>query len=144
MLAESLAAVAAAGSTALVGAMATDAWQVTREGAARLFRREAGRAEPRPGLVVQLDADAALVARAEDAEPARQSLVPGWRLRLEEFLRADPEAADGLRELTERTLAALPRTEQHWVQHVNAHDRSQVFAAQGGNVIVHREAGDPE
>lgn len=120
MLAESLVALATAGSTALVGAMATDAWQATRSGLLRLFGRGTPCAQDDPPpLAAQLDGDAALVAGVEDAELARQNLLPSWRLRLEEFLRARaPEAAEELRELTERTTAALPRAEQHWVQHI--------------------------
>ncbi|MFB7618020.1 hypothetical protein [Kitasatospora sp. NPDC056181] len=157
MLAESLVAVATAGSTALVGAMATDAWQTTRTGVLRLFGRGTPAADaesgqetpPGPGshialVAAQLDGDAALVARAEDTELARRSLLPGWQLRLQELLREHPELAGELGDLTERMRRSLPESEQRWVQHVVAHDHSQVFAAQGGNVIVHREPGGTE
>ncbi|GAA1597400.1 hypothetical protein GCM10009678_93950 [Actinomadura kijaniata] len=144
MLTESLVALAAAGSTALVGAMATDAWHVARSGVLRLFGTGTSKApEEQPGLVARLDADAALVAGAQDAESARQSLLPAWRLRLEEFLREHPEAAEDVRAFTERTIAVLPRPEQHRVQHVVASDHARVFAAQFGNVIIHRESDEP-
>ncbi|MGW4895903.1 hypothetical protein ACWEQL_27155 [Kitasatospora sp. NPDC004240] len=163
MLAESLVALATAGSTALVGAMATDAWQATRTGVLRLFGRASAGApdatppdtapgedgpEPVPAadgrialLAAQLDGDAALVARADDAAAARRGLLPGWQLRLQELLREHPELAGELNELTEQVRRSLPEGEQRWVMHVVAHDRSQVFAAQGGNVIVHQEPG---
>ncbi|MFF1907205.1 hypothetical protein [Kitasatospora sp. NPDC058218] len=167
MLAESLVALATAGSTALVGAMATDAWQATRTGVLRLFGRahtglrdgtvaqpddgtapEGGGPETMPAadgqialVAAQLDGDAALVARAGDAAAARRSLLPGWQLRLQELLRAHPELAGELTELTERMRRSLPADEQRWVMHVAAHDHAQVFAAQGGDVIVHQEPG---
>lgn len=103
MLAESLVALATAGSAALVGAMATDAWQATRTGVLGLFGRsstssrdgtaaqpvggtapEEGGTEAVPAadgrialVAAQLDGDAALVARADDTAAARRSLLAG-------------------------------------------------------------------
>lgn len=137
---ESLVALATAGSTALVGAMATDVWGAARGGILLLLGRRDVAEEGEPaGLAAQLDGDAALVSGSGDTESARRSLLPSWTLRLEQFLRAHPEAADEMRELVERLTCELPRAEQHWAQHVVANDRSQVFAAQGGNVIVHHD-----
>ncbi|ANJ05538.1 hypothetical protein [Streptomyces parvulus] len=136
---ESLAAVATAASTTLVAAMATDAWGAARSGLLRLFRRGEG---PEEGaMAALLESEAALVAEAEDAEAARRQLAPAWRLRLEQFLRAHPEVADEVRELTRRLEDELPARERHWVQHVEARDHGQAFGAQGGNVIVHQEPG---
>jgi hypothetical protein len=140
LMIESLAALATAASTTLVASMATDAWQAARTGILRVLRR--GNDEPAL-LAAQLDSEAALVLAADDAEAARQSLLPGWRLRLEQFLRDDPEAADGLRELTERLTTQLPQAQQHWVQNNEAHDNSQVFGVQNGNVIIHQAAAEP-
>jgi hypothetical protein len=140
LMIESLAALAAAASTTLVASMATDAWQAARTGILRVLRR--GNDDETALLAAQLDSEAALVLAADDAEAARQSLLPGWRLRLEQYLRDDPEAAEGLRELTERLAAGLPRPQQHWVQKNEAHDNSQVFGVQGGNVIIHQAAAE--
>lgn len=168
MLAESLVALATAGSTALVGAMATDAWQATRTGVLRLFGRastglqddagarpgdgaapEEGGAEDVPAaegrialVAAQLDGDAALVARADDTAAARRSLLPAWQLRVQELLREHPELAGELTDLTERMRRSLPEEEQQWVMHVVAHDHAQVFASQGGNVVVHQERSE--
>ncbi|MFJ2632881.1 hypothetical protein ACIO6U_13180 [Streptomyces sp. NPDC087422] len=135
---ESLATLAAAASTTLVAAMATDAWQTARTGILRVLRRGA---EHEPGaLAAQLDSEAALVVAADDAGAARESLQPGWRLRLEQFLRDNPEAAEAIRELTVRLEAELPGSEQQWVryhQNVEAHDNARAFGVQNGNVIIH-------
>ncbi|MFF7157997.1 hypothetical protein [Streptomyces sp. NPDC008139] len=135
---ESLATLAAAASTTLVAAMATDAWQTARTGILRVLRR-GGEHEP-AGLAAQLDSEAALVVAADDAGAARESLRPGWRLRLEQFLRDNPEAAQAIRELTVRLEAELPGSEQQWVryhQNVEAHDNARAFGVQNGNVIIH-------
>jgi hypothetical protein len=134
---DSMAALAAAASTALVGAMATDTWQAARDGLLRVIGR--GREDEPDRLAAQLDEEAALVSAADDSASARQSLLPAWRLRLEQFLRTHPEAVDDLHELTRRLTAALPQTQQNWVQHVTARDNAQAFGVQGGNVIIHQE-----
>ncbi|WP_206432433.1 hypothetical protein, partial [Streptomyces sp. ADI92-24] len=163
-----LVALATAGSAALVGAMATDAWQATRTGVLGLFGRsstssrdgtaaqpvggtapEEGGTEAVPAadgrialVAAQLDGDAALVARADDTAAARRSLLPAWQLRVQELLREHPELAGELSDLTERMRRSLPEEEQQWVMHVVAHDHAQVFASQGGNVIVHQERSE--
>lgn len=139
---DSLAALAAAASTALVGAMATDVWGTARDGMLRVLGRGEPLGEEEPSaLAAQLDGEAALVRAADDAEAARQSLVPAWRLRLEQFLRDNPEAVDDVRALTRRLSAELPHTPQYSVQHVVAHDNAQAFGVQHGNVIIHQEPG---
>ncbi|WP_067964813.1 hypothetical protein [Nocardiopsis trehalosi] len=133
---ETLAALALSGGTTLVGAMATSAWQAASSGVARLFARRGD------DVAGQLDDHAALVDRAPDPDQARQSLVPLWRLHLEDLLRRDPAAADELRDLIDRVRSQLPATEQRWVQTIVAKDGGQAFGAQGGNVIVHQAGPD--
>ncbi|GLW75426.1 hypothetical protein Kpho02_77230 [Kitasatospora phosalacinea] len=141
MLAESLIALAGAGGTALVGAMATDAWQTVRAGAARLFTH--GGAERQRAIAERLDHDAELVARAAEPERVRQGLAPAWQVEWEALLAERPELAEELRGFVERTVAALPRAEQHWTQHVTAHGHGRAYGALGGNVVVH-EAAQPD
>ncbi|WAL71010.1 hypothetical protein OU787_05560 [Kitasatospora sp. YST-16] len=141
MLAESLVALASAGGTALVGAMATDAWQTVRDGAARLFGR--GGAAGQELVEARLDRDAGLVALASEPERARQGLAPAWQVELEALLTAHPELADELRVFVEQTVAALPRAEQHWTLNVTARDHGRAYGALGGNVVVH-EAAQPD
>ncbi|GKQ37866.1 hypothetical protein [Streptomyces sp. A012304] len=134
---DSMAALAAAASTALVAAMATDTWQAARDGMLRVMGR--GREDEPAQLAARLDEEAALVRAADDSDAARRSLLPAWRLRLEQFLLAHPEAVDEMDELTRRLTTALPRAQQNWVQHVDARDHGQAFGVQGGNVIIHQE-----
>lgn len=126
MLEESLTALAAAGGGAVVAAMATDAWQVTRDRVVRLFR---GRAE----VEARLEEDAALVAGAEDPDGVRRALLPAWGVRLGALLAEHPEYADELRQL----IGAAPRTQSE--QHNTAHDNARVFGVQHGNIVFHRD-----
>jgi hypothetical protein len=109
MAAEVLAALAAAGGTAVVQAMATDAWESARSGVARLLGRSE---DPHRQEVIeaQLDDDVALLQRAGDAdrELVRQELEPVWRRRLATHLDQHPEAVDELRELVEQIRDRLP------------------------------------
>ncbi|WP_435648359.1 hypothetical protein [Kitasatospora purpeofusca] len=115
--------------------MATDSWSAARDGAARLFRH---RGEERQSAIeAQLDNNAALVARTEDVERARQSLVPLWVLELESLLDEHPEAVAELRTLISEIEAARPAQQETWVQTNVARDNARVFASMAGNVIVH-------
>ncbi|MGH3950776.1 MAG: hypothetical protein ACRDSE_16940 [Pseudonocardiaceae bacterium] len=135
MLAEGLAALAGAGGTALVGAMATDAWRATRSGVARLFGR--GGPARQTAIEAQLDGNAALVAQAEDPDEARQNLAAVWRLELAALLRQHPETEDELRALVARIHEALPAAQQTWVQTNIARDQATQNIVQHGNVHVH-------
>jgi hypothetical protein len=116
-----LAELAAAGGSALVGAMATDAWQVTRSWVAGLFGR--GGSAEYVAIEAQLDGHAALVAQAEDPDEARESLVAVWQLQLQSLLRQHPEVEEGLRELVARVQTNIARDQatQNIVQHGTLH-----------------------
>ncbi|MET9374271.1 hypothetical protein ABZX98_09010 [Streptomyces sp. NPDC002992] len=129
MLAESLTALAAAGGGAVVAAMATDAWQVTRDGVVQLFRG-------REGVAARLEEDAALVEGAEDPDGVRQALLPAWVVRLGALLAEHPECKEELSAL----IGAAPQTQ--WTQSITGHGQSRVYGAQNGNVIIH-EASEP-
>ncbi|GAA2277738.1 hypothetical protein GCM10010145_58440 [Streptomyces ruber] len=94
----------AAGS-ALVGAMATDAWKQARDGVVALWRRV--RPERAEEVGRDLDALHGQVLRAREAEDAdtEQALQGWWRVRLQELLQQDPHAADELRRLLDDRLA---------------------------------------
>ncbi|MFF7655741.1 hypothetical protein ACFZCY_38965 [Streptomyces sp. NPDC007983] len=130
-----------AGGTTVVGAMATDSWIAARGGVARLFRRRGE--DQQAAIEAQLDNNAALVARADDAERVRQSLLPVWLLELESLLDQHPDAVDELRELISEVQKRLPETQRAWVQNNVAKDGGQLFAVQGGNVIVHQAPPGP-
>ncbi|MFI8083408.1 hypothetical protein ACIF6L_21735 [Kitasatospora sp. NPDC086009] len=124
-----------AGGTTVVGAMATDSWAAARDGVARLFRH---RGEERQSAIeAQLDSNAALVTRAGNIERARQGLVPLWVLELESLVDEYPEAVTELRVLISEIESARPASQEAWVQTNIARDNGRVFAAMGGNVVVH-------
>jgi hypothetical protein len=138
---EELAALAAAGGSALVGAMATDAWQATRSRVARLFGR--GGPHRQVSIAAQLDDNAALVAQAEDPDEVRQRLAPVWRLQLEALLRQHPNAEDELRALVAQIQEALPAPQQTWVQTNIARDHATQYNVQHGSLHIHPEDAGP-
>lgn len=132
---DDLTMLAMTGATTIVAAMATSVWQAARSGVQRLFRH--GGKEEQVAVAAELDGHAALVARAADAEQARQGLAAAWQVRLAGLLRQHPETTQELRSLVDLIGAELPRAQQAWVQTNIVRDNGRIFAAQGGNVIVH-------
>ncbi|HXL92193.1 MAG TPA: hypothetical protein VN969_24900 [Streptosporangiaceae bacterium] len=130
-----LAALAATGGNALVSAMATDAWRAARDAVARLFSRHAE--ERKSAVEAQLDGNQSLVTRAGQQDQARAALVPLWEMELSLLLTEHPGAAADLRRLIDEIRSALPGPEQSWTQTNIATSGSRLFAAQGGNVVVH-------
>jgi hypothetical protein len=133
-------ALAMTGASTIVAAMATSAWQVARDGVVRLFH---GRGHALPGIEAQLDGDAAVVERDEDADGAREDLAGAWKRRLAALLNEHPEAGEDLRALVEQVVGQLPQARQGWVQTNIARQGGQVFAAQGGNVVIRRVSEAP-
>jgi hypothetical protein len=131
-----LAALLAAGATTVVSAAATDAWGLARAGFGRLLGRgDAGRESAE---ITRLDALAAAVEQApvEERDDVRQRRRNGWLVRLGDLVEDDPAAVQELHGLVEELTPRLPQA--RWVQHNTARDHGQVFAALGGNVIVHQ------
>jgi hypothetical protein len=128
-------ALAMVGAAAIVSAMATDAWAAARDRTVELFRHHSP--ERQAEVATQLEANAALVARAGDAERARGVLVGPWQVELEEFLARHPDAEEDLAALSDRIRAALPTQSRQWVQNVTAHDGSVVNAVQHGTQHIH-------
>lgn len=141
---EEILALAAAGGTAVVGAMATDAWESARSGVARLLGREdRGRAEI---IEAQLDADDSLVRGAgEDVDQVRRELALVWGRRLAVLLKDNPEAADKLRVLVECVQTQVPSQQQAWIQHLTATEGGTAFGQQGsgGQHIHYHGTSDP-
>ncbi|SDW93249.1 hypothetical protein SAMN05216215_1006117 [Saccharopolyspora shandongensis] len=139
MLAEVLAALAGAGGTAVVGAMATDAWEGTRDGVARLFSR--GGEDRQRVVEAQLDEDAEVLnasASPEEQDQVRRELAPVWTRRLSRLLEEHPDAEGELREVVDRVQEELPGGARSWTQTNIARDGATQFAVQGGNVIYHQ------
>ncbi|WP_327105990.1 hypothetical protein [Nonomuraea glycinis] len=108
MLSEALAALAAAGGTALVSAMSTDAWTSAKQGFARLLGR--GGPERQEVAERRLERSRQELAGATSREPerARVEQEAAWRLRLSDLLEDDPAAEAELRVLVARFGAAVP------------------------------------
>jgi hypothetical protein len=126
--------IALAAGTALVGAMATDAWQQARAAVVTLWRRvHADQAEI---VTSELETVRSRILTAREAadEATEQALVGAWRLRLQQLLEEDPSLADDMRRLLDEHLApALPGEEQSQLQAVvmkaETHDESRVYMA---------------
>lgn len=136
-----LAELAGAAGTALVGAMATDVWQVARSGVVRLF----GRSGParQTAIEAQLDGNAALVAEAGNPDELRQSLATVWRLELEALLRQHPDVEQELRVVMAQVWDGLPASQQTWVQHNIARDQATQNIVQHGTLHVHQSGSGP-
>jgi len=144
VLTEALAALAAAGGTAVVGAMATDAWQATRSGVARVLSRGGS---PRQEVIeAQLDEDAGVLERAGEADrdQVRQELLPVWRRRLADYLQQHPDAAEELRELVDQVQGQLPTSQQAWVNNVTVQAGRDAFAAGRDQTFDQRNYGPRE
>src|SRR4051812_19134251 len=101
MLTEALTALAAAGGSALVGAVATDAWRTAKAGFSHLLGRgDAGRTA---AVERQLEASRAQLEAADGAdEQVRLVQQAAWTARLEDLLIEQPHAADALRQLLQQ------------------------------------------
>lgn len=132
---EGLENLAESGAIALVGAIATEAFQAARSGIGRLFGRRGSK--ERDAAQARLDEDADLVRRTEAAErdELRDDLARLWRRRLRLLLAEDPESGRELSELVAQIQAVLPKQQQQWTQTNIAHSQGTVYASLGGDVI---------
>jgi hypothetical protein len=121
-------AVARAGGTTLVAAMATGGWQATRSAIAGLFNYRGPAMQA--AIELQLDAHAALVSRTGNPDEVREVLAAVWRLELTALLRHHPETKDQLRTLVVRVWEALPTPQQTWVRTNIAHNQAAQYTAQ--------------
>ncbi|MEU5382014.1 hypothetical protein ACWDWT_42655 [Streptomyces sp. NPDC003343] len=105
--------IALAAGTALVSAIATDAWQGARTGLVSVWRLV--RPEQAEAVEAELAETRAQVLSARQAGEAdtEQTLVADWQLRIQALLRANPVVADELRRLLNTQLVpALGAEEQ--------------------------------
>ncbi|WP_406065873.1 hypothetical protein OG462_40545 [Streptomyces sp. NBC_01077] len=116
--------VAGLAGTALVGAMATDAWQQTRDGVVALWRRvHPERAQDVSQELTQLRS---IVDERGNAE-VEAAMTQLWQLRLRDLLLADPaltaELTAQLARLTDDIAARPESPDAHVVgsQHLEAH-----------------------
>ncbi|MFH8868096.1 hypothetical protein ACIQUZ_14160 [Streptomyces griseus] len=116
--------VAGLAGTALVGAMATDAWQQTRDGVVALWRRvHPERAQEVDQELTRLHS---IVGERGTAE-VEAAMTQLWQLRLRDLLLADPaltaELTTRLAALADEMTArgAYPDTQVVGSQHLEAH-----------------------
>ena len=128
---------AAAAGTALVGAMATDAWAQAKAITVRLWRRvHPERATTVEAELVELRAEVLAARQAGDTQ-AEAALAAEWQQRLRRLLAANPSlAAELQRVLREELLPLLPPPEQTRVQTVT------MTARASGHGRVYQAAGD--
>lgn len=106
--------VVAAFGTALVGAIATDAWQQVHEAVTGLWRRVHPRRED-DSIGADLDElrEQVLVARRDGDARTERALEGAWQVRLQQLLRADPALADELQRVLDQVLTpAITSAEQ--------------------------------
>jgi hypothetical protein len=128
---------AAGGGSALVGAVATDAWQLARGGLTAVFGRAGAR---RQELAAgQADETAAQIEAAPEADRAavQERWARRWQDRLVDFLAEFPEAEDELRAWAASVRAQLPAQQQNWVNLFIARDNATQYNAPGGSITVH-------
>jgi hypothetical protein len=132
-----LEALAVAGAAALVGAMATDAWQAARVEFAKLFGR--GDRQKQELADRRLDQAAAQVTQADhdNQDRIRGELLAAWQVRLQDLLDEHPDLEEELRTLTAQVQAQLPATQQTWVQHNLSRDHSTIYGVQAGDQHIH-------
>jgi hypothetical protein len=135
MSTEALTALAAAGSTALVGAIATDAWETARNAMARLFRRDGDQRQA--AIEVQLDGNVVLVERANDPDQIRQLLAQLWQLELTRLLEEYPDVESELRDIIARVQDTLPAEQKQWIQNNIAGGGGVVYGVQDGTQAIH-------
>jgi hypothetical protein len=133
---EWVAALAAAGGSALIGAAATDAWNSARDGVLALFGRGGDRR--REVAAARLDADAAEIeaAGAGERDEVRARVLPGWQTRLADLLEEYPEAREELTAWVQRVLADLQA-----VQHPGGTGIGSVTAFGTGAVAAGQNSG---
>jgi hypothetical protein len=104
-----------AAATALVGAMATDAWQQARTAITGLWRRAHPRHADEIGSELDALREQVLQARTDGDASTERALEGVWQLKLQGLLRSDPALAADVRRIVDEVLApALPAaTQQH-------------------------------
>lgn len=131
-----------AAGTALVGAMATDAWQQARAAAVAWWRQSRGEPADEVAAALDADRDRLRAARAAGDEAAELALVGAWRSHLQHALTGNPEAAVGLRRLLAdleplvEPLAAADGRPGATLLHAVAGDDARVYQAAGDQHIT--------
>ncbi|MBF9132760.1 hypothetical protein I0C86_27950 [Plantactinospora sp. S1510] len=143
MVADWLLPVAAAGGSALVGAVATDAWQSTRSGVMRLFGRAGERRAELAGDWADQTATAITAAPVEELAAVRLRSAEAWQRRLADLVDEYPELNEALRAWAEETQRELSVAGRTWVNTFVARDQATMYNAPGGSITVTHAPVDP-
>ncbi|MFI6937065.1 hypothetical protein [Streptomyces sp. NPDC050287] len=127
-------ALAQAGGTTLVTAMAGDAWQGVRDAFGGLLGR--GDADGENRALARLDAAAATVAQAsaQDDDAVLGQVAGQWQTRLQDFLEEYPEAREQLEGLIEQARSQVPEERAVQVTQAISHSTVKGNAIQVGTV----------
>ncbi|MFF4787927.1 hypothetical protein ACFY3E_42255 [Streptomyces griseorubiginosus] len=141
-------ALATAAASALVGAMATDAWRHGRDGLVALWRRVRPERAEQIGTELETLHVQVLDARAEGAPEVLQGLEMTWRGQLGALLQRDPHAAGELRRILDEQLAPAlePGEREHVyrvIQNVTVHGGNDINVA-GRDVHKNQGTADPK
>ncbi|MFJ9847234.1 hypothetical protein ACIRYZ_43785 [Kitasatospora sp. NPDC101155] len=121
-----------AAGTAMVNAMATDAWQETRHAVVAWWHRRHPEQADAVGAALTQTRTQLLTARQTRDAAGEQGLVDDWRSRLQLLLREDPVLGDELRCLIDQVLTPVPREREQAgpiSMKATASGRSRVYQA---------------
>ncbi|MEO3809001.1 hypothetical protein ABGB17_08355 [Sphaerisporangium sp. B11E5] len=126
-----------AAGTALITAIATDAWEQARTGVVTLWRR----VRPEEAAAVERELTEAraevLACREEGDTEAETTIAEAWQVRLQRLLREDPTMALELRRLLGEVCAPPPAAPPPPAPVV-----LNATATASGNARVYQSAGD--
>ncbi|MEV6481432.1 hypothetical protein [Streptomyces sp. NPDC051576] len=124
-------------ATALVGAMATDAWQQARAAVVAWCRRSRPESAELVGTAFTESRERVLTARGARDERGEALVVADWQLRLAALLREDRVLAEGLRRLLDEEIAPL------LAERTNTRPATQEFRAEAsGHGRVYQSGRD--
>ncbi|MFI7415128.1 hypothetical protein ACIBU0_41485 [Streptomyces sp. NPDC049627] len=132
-----LIALASAGGTAVVSAMATDGWETLRSGVVTLWRRF------RPDSAAELERDleasrsALLAAPDTESQPVRQALQSAWQGRMLTLFLEDRAAATEFEDMLSK-LAEAGSHRRNVTFNAEARDHGRVYQAGGNQFISER------
>ncbi|MFF0571998.1 hypothetical protein ACFYT7_30780 [Streptomyces sp. NPDC004041] len=128
-----LAALAQSAGATLVGLMATDAWERTRDGIVTLWQR--ARPERADAVAVELTSTREDLASDSSAEG---ELAAEWQGRIRRLLTERPQVAEELRELLDELAPGALTAAAPVVQRASADGHSRIYQAGRDQHITER------
>lgn len=115
------------GASTLVGLMASDAWNVTKDRVTAIYRRF--RPESHDRIQEELEESRSdLLATDEDhRNEVVEALRQEWQGRLRRFLAANPQAVEAMQEVLDELRPLLPNKTEHITMYGTARDGGRVY-----------------